>query len=87
MSIKLSDIAILNIHGIDYYCNVNRIDKSEVINLLQNADMTEEIGYYKNYKKIIKFIKIIITYKIGTEIIRFNDIEIEKNKFHCSKYI
>ena len=40
MSIKLSDFAILNTAGIDYYCIVNRISKSEALNLLQNADFT-----------------------------------------------
>ena len=38
MSINLSDIAILNIIAADYYCN--GISKSEVINLLQNVELT-----------------------------------------------
>ena len=35
MSMKLNDIDILNIHGVDYCCIVNGISKSEVINLPQ----------------------------------------------------
>ena len=44
ISINLSDIAILNIHGADYLCIVSRISKSEAINLMKNVDLTEESG-------------------------------------------
>ena len=42
MSINLNDIAILNIRGVDYRCIINRIRKSDTVDLLQNADLTEE---------------------------------------------
>ena len=35
MSINLNGITILNICDVDYHCNINRISKSEPINLLQ----------------------------------------------------
>ena len=38
MSVNLSDIAILNIRSSDY----RLISKNEVINLMQNADLTEK---------------------------------------------
>ena len=41
MSLNLSDIAILN-KGSDYHCIINGISKSEVINLMQNADLTDK---------------------------------------------
>ena len=41
MSINLHDIAILNIRGIDYCCIINGISKSDALNLLQNANLTE----------------------------------------------
>ena len=41
MFIYINGIAILNINGVDYPCNINRISKSEVVNLLQNSDETE----------------------------------------------
>ena len=44
MSIKLSDIAILNIKGSFYRCIISLISKNEAINLLQNADSTERSG-------------------------------------------
>ena len=45
ISINLSDIAILNIHGADHLCIVSRISKSEAINLImKNVDLTEESG-------------------------------------------
>ena len=44
MSINLNDIAILNIKGSDYHCIISLINKNEAINLLQNADLTEETG-------------------------------------------
>ena len=43
MSMKLSDIAILNIQGADYCCNINRISKSEAVNLLQNGDLDKKV--------------------------------------------
>ena len=42
MSVNLSDIAIFNIKGSDYCCNISLISKNEAINLLQNADLTEK---------------------------------------------
>ena len=44
MSMNLSDIAILNIHGADYRCIISRISKSEAINLMQNINLTEKSG-------------------------------------------
>ena len=40
---KLSDIAILNIKGSNYRCVISKISKSEVINLMQNINLTEKI--------------------------------------------
>ena len=40
MSMNLSNIAILNINSADYCCIIKRINKSKVMNLLQNANMT-----------------------------------------------
>ena len=44
MSMNFCDIAILNIKGSDYLCIINRISKSEVINLMQNIDFTGKRG-------------------------------------------
>ena len=41
MSMKLSDISILNIKSADYRCIINGISKEEAINLLKNVDLTE----------------------------------------------
>ena len=35
MFINFDDIAILNINGVDYCCNINGISKSEAVNLLK----------------------------------------------------
>ena len=43
-SLNLRDIAILNIKGSDYRCIISLISKSEDINLLQNANLTEKSG-------------------------------------------
>ena len=40
MSMNLSDIAILNIKGYDYWCIISLITKIEGINLMQNVDLT-----------------------------------------------
>ena len=40
-SIILKDIAILNIRGVAYRYIINGISKSDAVNFLQNADLTE----------------------------------------------
>ena len=45
-SAKLDDIAILNINSIDYSSNINGINKSKAVNLLQNASLIENIGAF-----------------------------------------
>ena len=42
MSMNLNNVAILNIHGVGYRCIVNGISNSEVVNLLQNVDLSEK---------------------------------------------
>ena len=42
MSMNLSDIVSFNIHSIYYHCLINRISKSEAVNLLQNADLRKK---------------------------------------------
>ena len=42
MSMKLSDIAILNIKSADYCCFIRGISKNEAIELMQNANLTEK---------------------------------------------
>ena len=44
MPINLSNIAILNIKGSDYCCIISLVSKNEVVNLLQNADLTKSAG-------------------------------------------
>ena len=44
VSMDLSNIAILNIHGANYCCIISRISKSEAINLLKKVDLTEKYG-------------------------------------------
>ena len=47
MSVNLSDIAILNIKDSYYYCIINLFSTNEVINLLQNADLTEKRKHWQ----------------------------------------
>ena len=44
ISMKLSNVAILNIKGSDYHCINSLINKNEAINLMQNADLTGKSG-------------------------------------------
>ena len=41
---NLLDIAALNIKGSGYLCIISLIRKNEVINLMQNADLTAKSG-------------------------------------------
>ena len=78
MSINFEDIAILNIRGVDYRCNVYGISKSKAIIMLKNADLT------KRYWSTIK-INFFMKYKMGKEIITFGDIKVEKQNFYSHK--
>ena len=42
MSMNLSDIAILDIQGVDYHCIISGIRKSEAISLIKIIDLTEK---------------------------------------------
>ena len=43
MYINLNNIAILNINSADYRFIINGISRSDVLNLLKNADLNEKI--------------------------------------------
>ena len=47
MSMNFSDTTILNIKGYDYRCIINRMSKSEAVNLMQNTDLTKKTEHYK----------------------------------------
>ena len=42
MSTNINNFPILNTRGVNYRYIINRISKSEAVNLLQNPDLTEE---------------------------------------------
>ena len=42
MSMNLSDIAILSMKGADYCMSISGISKNTVINLMENANLTEK---------------------------------------------
>ena len=60
MSVKLSDIAVLNIEHSDHHCIISLNNKNEAKNLTQNADLTKESGTLqsiKNFFCIWKWVK------------------------------
>ena len=86
-----------NICGFDYFCIINRITKSETINLLQNANLTKNLGHSKSYKVIImskmgKEVKILVIEKLKSinfiliKILLFlNDVNADgKKRFHLA---
>ena len=77
ISMNLSDIAFLNIKGSDYCCIISLISQNDVINLMQNANLTEKSGLF-----ITKHKNLLSYMKMGKEILMFSNIEIEKNKFY-----
>ena len=50
MYVTLDDMAILNICGVDYRCNIYGISKSDAVRLLQNVDFTKKKGILQNQK-------------------------------------
>ena len=57
MSMNVNDIAILNVHGVNYHCIINGIIKCETINLLKNVDINQKCGSYKIQKHSLQCIK------------------------------
>ena len=47
MFLNLSNIAISNICGFAYSCIIITISKIEVVNLLQNVDLSEKMEHWK----------------------------------------
>ena len=41
VSVDITGIAVVNIEGVGYHCIIVGITKSEAINLLENADLSE----------------------------------------------
>ena len=66
MDVTLSDIAILNIKGSDYWCLISLISKNKAIHLLQNADLTEksETLYIKKKRYFFESRYIVEHYKL-----------------------
>ena len=73
ISANLRDIAILNIKDSDYRCIISLISKKEAINLIQNADLTENTETLQKINSLFSFIRM------GKEVLTFGNIEIEKN--------
>ena len=45
-STEIKSIAIFCIHGVDYRCIITGISKSEAINLLKNAVLSENFNFF-----------------------------------------
>ena len=57
MSMYPKDIAIFNIRGVDYHCIINGINKSQAVNLLQNADLHKKNWIIIEYNFFLSRIK------------------------------
>ena len=83
MPVNLINIAILNNHGVDYCCIINRINIINALNVLQNANLSEAREVLSKQKK-----KCITACKMGKEIITFGNIEAGTHKFYqCKRYM
>ena len=51
MPVNLINIAILNNHGVDYCCIINRINIINALNVLQNANLSEAREVLSKQKK------------------------------------
>ena len=47
ISMNLSNIAILKVHGVDYRCIIIGISKTEATKLMQNIDFSKKVEHYK----------------------------------------
>ena len=71
MSMKFSNIAVLNIKGCSYCCIISGISKSKATNEMQNTDLIKKWNTIKH--KNLLFSLIYLNY----EILTFWDIKIE----------
>ena len=78
MSMNFSDIAILSISGADYCCIISGISKSEALNIVRTLILVK-------IQNIIKDENLLSHIRMGKEILRFDDIEIQKDKFYQYK--
>lgn len=61
MLVNLDNVAILNMNGVNYRCILSGIRKSEAVNLLQNANLSEKkinLNKNVNYENINQNVKI-----------------------------
>ena len=79
ISMNLSDIAILNIKGSNYRCIISGISKREAIILVKYIDLSEKKW------NIIKHKYLLLHIKIGKEILKLGETEIEKISFTAIK--
>ena len=75
ISINFSNIAIWIIKSSNYHCIISLISKNEVINLMQNAELTDK------KRIIVKHKSLLLHLKMSKEILIFGNIEIQKNNF------
>ena len=47
MTMNFSDIAILNVKGVNFPFSISGITKSEAINVMQNINLIEKTEHYK----------------------------------------
>ena len=47
LSVNISNIAIVTVENVDYYCIIHNISKSEALNLLKDP-VLENCGYIQN---------------------------------------
>ena len=47
LSLNLSDIALLKIHGVDFRCTIIGISENEAVSLLQEAHLNKTLKHYK----------------------------------------
>ena len=57
LSIKLNNIAILNICVITSCCNINGITKNDAVNVLRKTNLTEERGVLQNIITVYYHVK------------------------------
>ena len=75
MSMKLCNITILNIHGVDYRCITNRIIRSGATNVMQNINLSGKSKKHKNLLFInFKHKNLLSHTKMAEEIITSDNI-------------
>ena len=85
LCLNIGDIAIIIVKNVDYRCIMHNINKSEVINLLENSVLEDRGPIKKNIVLIFSLLKIVLFYFFCFSIYKMVDREYDMDIYKSVK--